>query len=429
MSAIETLTTYLSYPFVQHALVAGLLIALCSSLLGVTLVLKRLSLIGDGLSHVAFSMLALATVLKLTAPMLFVLPVTVLCAIGLLCAGQNARIRGDASIAMLSVGSLAIGYLALNLFGPSANLSGDVCSTLFGSTSILTLSTLDVWLCAGFSLAVVLFFVLFYERLFAITFDETFARAAGLRVRACNLLLAAVVAVIIVLSMNLVGSLLISALIVFPALAAMRLCGSFIGVTICAAILSVICALIGLFTAIMAGTPVGSTIVAADMLAFLLCALLGAIVRRWRLRRTASVAACCLLLLLTGCGGKEKAPAATATPTQQNAAIDLDLTQANSTMRYAQVLYMTQKPADYAGLKIKLRATCVVKKSTKTMQKVYYCNVSDSTGCCAVMLPFQPTASATAPWNNSIVTVTGTLAVEDGEDGKPVAVIQHAAVE
>ena len=279
MSAIETLTTYLSYPFVQHALVAGLLIALCSSLLGVTLVLKRLSLIGDGLSHVAFSMLALATVLKLTAPMLFVLPVTVLCAIGLLCAGQNARIRGDASIAMLSVGSLAIGYLALNLFGPSANLSGDVCSTLFGSTSILTLSTLDVWLCAGFSLAVVLFFVLFYERLFAITFDETFARAAGLRVRACNLLLAAVVAVIIVLSMNLVGSLLISALIVFPALAAMRLCGSFIGVTICAAILSVICALIGLFTAIMAGTPVGSTIVAADMLAFLLCALLGAIVR------------------------------------------------------------------------------------------------------------------------------------------------------
>ena len=252
MNALESLTTYLAYPFVRHALVAGLLIALCSSLLGVTLVLKRFSLIGDGLSHVAFSALSLATVLKLTTPMFFVLPATILCAIALLCAGQNARIRGDASIAMLSVGSLAIGYLALNIFGPSANLSGDVCSTLFGSTSILTLSTLDVWLCVGLSLAVVVFFVLFYERLFAVTFDETFARTSGLHVRGCNLLLATVVAVVIVLSMNLVGSLLISALIIFPALAAMRLCGSFLGVTLCAAGLSVACALAGLLTAIMA---------------------------------------------------------------------------------------------------------------------------------------------------------------------------------
>ena len=236
---ISSLQMYLSYPFVQHALIAGVLIALCSSLLGVTLVLKRFSLIGDGLSHVAFGALAIATVLRLGTPMLFVLPATVLCAIALLCASQTSRIRGDASIAMLSVGSLAIGYLLLNIFGSSSNLSGDVCSTLFGSTSILTLSKLDVWLCVILSATVVIFFTLFYERIFAITFDETFARACGVHAVFCNLLLASVVAVIIVLAMNLVGSLLISALIVFPALAAMRVCRSFLGVTICSALLSV----------------------------------------------------------------------------------------------------------------------------------------------------------------------------------------------
>ncbi len=270
----ETISTYLQFPMVRYALIVGVLIALCSSLLGVTLVLKRFSFIGDGLSHVAFGAMAIAGILNLTDDMLFVMPVTVLCAVLLLKTGQNTRIKGDAAIAMISVGALAIGYLLLNIFSVSTNLSGDVCSTLFGSMSILTLTKSEVWLCIALSVAVVAIFILFYNKIFAVTFDENFARAAGTRAEACNLLIAVVVAVIIVLAMNLVGSLLISALIIFPAMSAMRIYKSFRGVTICSAVLSVCCALIGILVSIVAGTPVGSTIVAADIVAFLLCLMI-----------------------------------------------------------------------------------------------------------------------------------------------------------
>ena len=266
---IEMLNTYLTSPFVRYALIVGVLIALCSSLLGVTLVLKRFSFIGDGLSHVAFGAMAIAGVLHLTDDMLFVLPVTVLSAVLLLRTGQHTKIKGDAAIAMISVGALAVGYLLLSLFSTSANLSGDVCTTLFGSTSILTLTAAEVWLCIGLSVAVVVIFILFYNRIFAVTFDEDFARASGTRAEAYNLLIAVVIAVIIVLAMNLVGSLLISALIIFPAMSAMRLFKSFRGVTICSAALSVTCALLGILVSILWGTPVGSTIVAADIAAFL----------------------------------------------------------------------------------------------------------------------------------------------------------------
>ena len=266
---IETIRMYLQFPFVRYALIVGVLIALCSSLLGVTLVLKRFSFIGDGLSHVAFGAMAIAGVLHLTDDMLFVMPVTILCAVLLLRTGQNTKIKGDAAIAMISVGALAIGYLLLNLFSASSNLSGDVCSTLFGSTSILTLTKAEVWLCAILSVVVVVIFVLFYNKIFAVTFDEDFARAAGTRVEAYNLLIAVVIAVIIVLAMNLVGSLLISALIIFPAMSAMRLFKSFRSVTICSAVLSVCCALTGILISIVGGTPVGSTIVAVDICAFL----------------------------------------------------------------------------------------------------------------------------------------------------------------
>ena len=262
------LMEYFQYPFVRYALIVGVLIALCSSLMGVTLVLKRFSFIGDGLSHVAFGAIAIASVLDLENDMLFVLPATVLCAILLLRAGQNAKIKGDAAIAMLSVGALAIGYLLMNLFSTSTNLSGDVCSTLFGSTSILTLTRQEVWLCVGLSVVVVAVFVIFYHKIFAVTFDETFARACGTRVGAYNLMIAVIIAVIIVLAMNLVGSLLISALVIFPALSAMRVFRSFLSVTICSAVLSVSCAGSGILISILAGTPVGSTIVAVDILAF-----------------------------------------------------------------------------------------------------------------------------------------------------------------
>ena len=272
---MERLFSYLQYPFVRYALIVGVLIALCSSLLGVTLVLKRFSFIGDGLSHVAFGGIAIAGVLNVTNDMLVVLPVTVISAILLLRTGQNKKkIHGDASIAMISVAALAFGYLLMNMFPTSSNLSGDVCSTLFGTTSILTLSIREVWVCILLSAAVLAMFAVFYNRIFAVTFDESFAQACGTRADRYNLLIAVITAVIIVLAMNLVGSLLCSALIIFPALSAMRLYHSFRNVTICSAVLGVVSALAGLILAILTDLPVGSAIVAVQVLVFGICCLL-----------------------------------------------------------------------------------------------------------------------------------------------------------
>ena len=272
---MDKLFLALQYPFVRYAIIVGVLIALCSSLLGVTLVLKRFSYIGDGLSHVAFGAMAVAGVFNLTNNMIIAMPITILSAILLLRSGQNAKIKGDAAIAMISVGALAFGYLIMNVFSTSANLSGDVCSTLFGSTSILTLKGTEVWLCMVLSLVVVVTFILFYNRIFAVTFDENFAKATGTRTDIYNLIIAVITAVIIVLAMNLVGSLLISALVIFPALSAMKLFKSFKSVTICSVVLSVVCALSGMVISIITGTPVGSTIVAADMVVFGICCLIG----------------------------------------------------------------------------------------------------------------------------------------------------------
>ena len=274
---MDTLIQYFSFSFVRYAFIVGVLIALCSSLLGVTLVLKRFSFIGDGLSHVAFGAMSIAAVLNFSNNMYIVLPVTVICAILLLKTGKNTKIQGDAAIAMISVGSLALGYLLMNVFSTSANVSGDVCSTLFGSTSILTLRKGEVWLCIILSVCVIISFVLFYNKIFAVTFDEAFAQAIGTHVPIYNLVIAVIIAVIIVLSMNLVGSLLISALVIFPALSAMRVLKSFKSVTICSAIISVLCAVTGLLISILASTPVGSTIVAADIFVFLVFCIIGGI--------------------------------------------------------------------------------------------------------------------------------------------------------
>ena len=270
---------YLQYSFVRYAIIVGVLIALCSSLLGVTLVLKRYSFIGDGLSHVAFGAMAVASVLKLSNLNYLTLPVTIVSAVLLLRVGQNTKIKGDAAIAMLSVASLAIGYMLMNVFSTSANVSGDVCSTLFGSTSILTLQKTDVNLCIYLSIAVIIIFVVFYNRIFAVTFDENFAKATGTPANSYNLLIAIITAVIIVLGMNLVGSLLISALIIFPALSAMRIIRNFKGVVICSVIISVICAFVGIIVSLLFSTPVGSTIVTTDMSAFLICFTIGKIAK------------------------------------------------------------------------------------------------------------------------------------------------------
>lgn len=279
MGILETLQFYLSYPFVRYALIVGTLIALCCALLGVILVLKRFSYIGDGLSHVAFGALAIATVFDLTNTSVVVMPVTVIAAILILRTGQNPKIHGDAAIAMLSVGALAVGYLVMNIFSTSANISGDVCSTLFGSTSILTLTRAEVALCIIMSIIVVVVFVIFYNKIFAITFDENFARAIGLKADAYNMLIAVITAVIIVLAMKLVGSLLISALVIFPASSAMRVVKNFKGVVICSAVISVCCALFGIVLSILCSTPVGATIVVANIAVFIISCLAAHVLR------------------------------------------------------------------------------------------------------------------------------------------------------
>lgn len=277
MNIFEVLSEYFSYEFVWFALIVGTLIALCSSLFGVVLVLKRFSFIGDGLSHVAFGALAIATVMNITDNMLIVLPVTVVCAVLLLKTGQNTKIKGDAAIALVSTGALALGYLLMSVFSTSGNVAGDVCSTLFGSFSIITLSRAEVVLCVALSLAVIALFVLMYNRIFAVTFDEGFAKACGVKASMYNLFVAVITAVIIVLAMNLVGSLLISALLIFPALSAMRVARRFKSVVICSAVISTLCAITGIIAAILCSTPVGPTIVAVDIIAFLVCYVIGKI--------------------------------------------------------------------------------------------------------------------------------------------------------
>ena len=276
------LANYIQLPFVQNALIVGVLVSLCTALLGVTLVLRRFSFIGDGLSHVAFGAMTVAAVVGLTNDMVLVLPVTVVCAVLLLSVGQNAKVKGDASVAMISVGALAVGYLLMNRFPPSgqSNISRDVCTTLFGGISITTLRPEEVTISIVLSAVVVLFFIFFYHKIFAITFDESFAGATGARTKLYNLLLAVVIAVVVVLAMDLVGSLLISALVVFPALSAMRIFKSFRSVTVCAAVISVTCTIAGILSAAQFNTPVGSTIVVADIVVFAVFSLIGWITQK-----------------------------------------------------------------------------------------------------------------------------------------------------
>lgn len=276
MSVITELSRYFSFPFVRYAFAVGLLVAFCASLVGVILVLKRFSFLGDGLSHFAFGVIAVAAVVGVTDNMLLVMPVTILCAVLLLRAGQNAKIKGDAAVAVISVSSLAVGYLLLNIFSTSANVSGDVCSTLFGSTSMLTLTGGDVILCAVVAALMILFYILFYNRIFAVTFDEDFALATGTRAGIFNTATAVMAAVVIVIGMKLVGSLLITALIVFPALSAMRVFKSFRAVVVCATAVSVVGAAVGFLLSLVFSTPVGATMAAADIVIFLLFCLAAA---------------------------------------------------------------------------------------------------------------------------------------------------------
>lgn len=277
-NAITNLQIYFQYDFVRYAFIVGILISLCSSILGVSLVLKRLSYIGDSLAHSAFGLMALGTFLSFGDSMVFTLAGTVLFSV-VLTYRNDEKMRGDAALTMLTSSSLGIGYLIMNVGDVSSNLAADVCATLFGSTAILTLSQGEVWLCGFLSLFVVLIYVFCYNNIFATTFDSTFAKATGVKVNVYNALHSIVLAIIIVLAINLVGSLLISALIVFPALASMRVFNSFRGVIISAAVFSVVCSAIGLILAILWGTPVGSTIVAVDLAGYIVYYIVGRILR------------------------------------------------------------------------------------------------------------------------------------------------------
>lgn len=280
MDLFSRLASYFEFPFVRFAFIVGILIALTSSFLGVILVLKRFSHIGNGLSHTAFLTMAVAGVVGLTNEIYITLPVTVACSILLILLGKKSKISGDALIGMLSVGALAIGYLLYTRFSKSTNQSGDICKFLFGEASILTLTEAKVWICFALTIVVTGIFIVFYNRIYAITFDEAFASATGTNSKAWDILIAAVTGITIVLAMNLVGTLLISALIIFPAVSVMRVFKTFKSVLISAAIFSVIASALGLIISMLAKTPAGSTIVAIDITGFFIFLGLGYILRR-----------------------------------------------------------------------------------------------------------------------------------------------------
>ncbi len=276
---LETLFEYISYPFVRNALIAGVLISVSAALLGLPLVLRRLSFIGDGLSHVAFGAIAVATAVGFADSMALSLPVTIAASLVLMFSGRGKGAAGDAVLAMLSVGAMALGYLIVNLKPSSSNVSGDVCTTLFGSVSILTLTEGDLWLSAGLSLLVVILWALFRRKIFDTIFDEDFARALGANTTLFKAAAAIVVAVVTVVAMRLVGTLLVSALLVFPAISAMRLARSFRATAIAAALFAVVSSVSGILAAILAGTPVGSTIVVANIVLFAACTVAGRLLR------------------------------------------------------------------------------------------------------------------------------------------------------
>lgn len=273
MNIWQEIGYYLQFDFVKYALIVGVLISLSCAILGVTLVLKRYAMIGDGLSHVAFGAMTIAMVLTI-ADMYLMLPITIVVAILLIRLTNKGKVKNDSAIAMLSVGALAFGYLIVNLFSTSSNISGDVCSTLFGATSILTLSPLDVWTCVILTIVVLFYFIFFHNKIFAMTFDEDFSKATGTKVAVYNSIMAVIVGVVIVLAMKLVGSLLISALIVFPALSAIRLFKSYKMVIIFSSIISVIGGVLGILISMLWGTPVGATIVVLNIFVYFICFLI-----------------------------------------------------------------------------------------------------------------------------------------------------------
>ena len=266
---LELFADLFSYSFMSRAMIVGVLVALCSALLGVSLVLKRYSMIGDGLSHVGFGALSVAVAMNV-APLQISIPVVVIAAFLLLRINSDSRIKGDAAIALISSSALAIGVIVTSL---TTGLNADVHNYLFGS--ILAMSESDVVLSISLSVLVLLLFIVFYHRLFAVTFDESFARATGTRSNIYNMLLALLTAITIVVGMRIMGAMLISSLVIFPALTSMRVCRSFRGVILCSAVISVLCFFLGMFASYVFSTPASARAVVVNLAAFLLFSLVG----------------------------------------------------------------------------------------------------------------------------------------------------------
>ncbi|MGN1422145.1 MAG: metal ABC transporter permease [Oscillospiraceae bacterium] len=273
---LEMISEMLSAPVLVRALIVGILVSLCAALLGVSLVLKRYSMIGDGLSHVGFGALAVATVMNL-APMAVAIPVVIIAAFILLRLSSDGKIKGDAAIALISTGALAIGVMAVSM---SSGMNIDINSYLFGS--IISVSSEDVVISVILAAAVLAMFIFFYTKIFAITFDESFAKATGTNANMYNMLIALLTAVTIVVGMRLMGSMLISSLIIFPALCSMRIFKSFRSVTICSAIISVTTFIAGMMISYAADTPCGASIVCVNIAVFAVFFVCGALIRRNR---------------------------------------------------------------------------------------------------------------------------------------------------
>lgn len=271
---LDLLKELFSYTFIVRALIVGIMVALCAALLGVSLVLKRYSMIGEGLSHVGFGALALAMALNM-APLKVAIPIVAIAAFLLLRISENSKIKGDAAIALISSSSVAIGVIVVSV---TTGLNTDVCNYLFGS--ILAMSKGDVYLSVSVSVVVLVLYILFYNKIFAVTFDESFAKATGTKAERYNMLIALLTALTIVVGMRMMGAMLISSLIIFPALTSMRVCRSFKGVVICSVVLSVICFFIGIVISFAFSIPAGASVVAVNLAVFCIFCAAGLLLKK-----------------------------------------------------------------------------------------------------------------------------------------------------
>ncbi|GHV82947.1 hypothetical protein AGMMS50212_02870 [Spirochaetia bacterium] len=415
---INVLGEMFSYTFIVRAFIVGALVSVCAALLGVSLVLKRYSMIGDGLSHVGFGTLALATALNV-APLTVSIPVVIAAAFLLLRLSENSKIKGDAAIALISTSSLAIGVVIIS---QTTGMNTDVCNYLFGS--ILAMSKTDVHLSIILSVTVLTLFIVFYNKLFAITFDETFAKATGVKTGVYNMLIAFLTAITIVLGMRMMGAMLISSLIIFPALTSMRLLKKFKSVTICSAILSIVCFFIGVIISYIYATPTGASVVIINIIAFLLFWGINTLKKERKAMKKVSIVSLIAVFFFIGCG-KESIPVKTSVKNDVIEAPMERIIEIKEKMFLAQVndVYLNQE--DYLGKAIKLEG--LFKSEQYRENDPLYCFVLRyGPGCCGsdgnagfeVAWNKQTAASKTYPNIDDWVEAVGVLKTYE-EDGNP----------